>query len=323
VGQGFSTWLAANRGLYPFSYWYPNNEEGLINFDRLAGQDPLKRYGYVHWSHLVYDTGGAREDAFQCPQMQNGGLPPTNPGPDRPDIWEPNQVDDQCNDGPGTSTVSDRQVRRLAYTANAAIIPRNKFEKAVVEADPVRRYNQLVSDSTVRHVQRTVLATEFFDSFNAVSKIGTGSCGEGTRVSKSHRPLMAFKHLGVGVTSNWEYTVPENNGSFVYSTEQVPEQERTFGILKAEALGPNPAYELIEGGGGVSQLNAVGRHHPAGDKGETFGGTANFLYCDMHVENKNVWETMAKREWGDAYYSLTGENGVLDFNVFNYGAGGQ
>src|SRR5262245_37633629 len=98
VGQGFSTWLASNRGLYPFAYWYPNNDEGLIDFSRLKGQDPLKRYGYVHWSYLVYGTGASREEAFQCPQMKNGGVPPTNPGPDRPEIWEAGQVDDRCND---------------------------------------------------------------------------------------------------------------------------------------------------------------------------------------------------------------------------------
>jgi prepilin-type processing-associated H-X9-DG protein len=32
--------------------------------------------------------------------------------------------------------------------------------------------------------------------------------------------------------------------------------------------------------------------------------TTNFLYCDGHVENKNVSETLTPWEWGDRMYSL-------------------
>ena len=42
VGQGFATWLAASNGKFPFAYWYANNDEGLVDFERLKGQDPEK-----------------------------------------------------------------------------------------------------------------------------------------------------------------------------------------------------------------------------------------------------------------------------------------
>jgi len=61
----------------------------------------------------------------------------------------------------------------------------------------------------------------------------------------------------------------------------------------------------------VTELNAIGRHHIGGD--EEFGGTANFLYCDGHVDRKTVLETMENREWGDAYYSINGKNEVLNY----------
>ncbi|MBK8267793.1 MAG: hypothetical protein IPK83_05610 [Planctomycetes bacterium] len=59
---------------------------------------------------------------------------------------------------------------------------------------------------------------------------------------------------------------------------------------------------------GLSEINAVGRHHPGGDG--VFGGTANFLYADMHVEKKSVLTTMKNHEWGNRYYAIDGYNRV-------------
>jgi prepilin-type processing-associated H-X9-DG protein len=60
------------------------------------------------------------------------------------------------------------------------------------------------------------------------------------------------------------------------------------------------ASDLLDGGVG-HPLNAVGRHHPGGGgwrsaMGELMGGTANFLYCDGHVERKTVEETPDRLE---------------------------
>ena len=32
--------------------------------------------------------------------------------------------------------------------------------------------------------------------------------------------------------------------------------------------------------------------------------TTNFLYCDGHVENKSIYDTLNPWEWGDWMYSL-------------------
>jgi prepilin-type processing-associated H-X9-DG protein len=64
-----------------------------------------------------------------------------------------------------------------------------------------------------------------------------------------------------------------------------------------------------------TQLNAVGRHHPGsyGTNGHSYGGTANFIYVDGHVEKKNIAQTMGAGtawEWGDRYFSISGNNTV-------------
>jgi prepilin-type processing-associated H-X9-DG protein len=58
------------------------------------------------------------------------------------------------------------------------------------------------------------------------------------------------------------------------------------------------------------EINAIGRHHPSGDK---FGGSTNFCYTDGHVERKAIWQTLHHREWGDKYFSLTGRNEIIGF----------
>jgi prepilin-type processing-associated H-X9-DG protein len=38
--------------------------------------------------------------------------------------------------------------------------------------------------------------------------------------------------------------------------------------------------------------------------------TTNFLYCDGHVENKNIADTLTPWEWGDYMYSLVPGNDI-------------
>lgn len=83
-----------------------------------------------------------------------------------------------------------------------------------------------------------------------------------------------------------------------------------MGDPNATNYGLYPASRLEEQTGLIeaSEINAIGRHHPGGDK--IMGGTTNFLYVDSHVENKPVLDTFKNREWGDRYYSLTGNNEI-------------
>ena len=58
----------------------------------------------------------------------------------------------------------------------------------------------------------------------------------------------------------------------------------------------------------ASTLNAVGRTHPGGNKRD--GGTAEFSFCDGHVEQMTVIDSIKKQLWGDRVYSITGNNRV-------------
>jgi len=97
---------------------------------------------------------------------------------------------------------------------------------------------------------------------------------------------------------------PTGISGFVYGDPSAPE----YGIMKYDQALATPG--LVDSG--AFELNVVGRHHPGGEK--IYGGTGNFLYVDTHVDRKTVLDTLNKREWGNAYYTLTGPNKVQSVN---------
>jgi prepilin-type processing-associated H-X9-DG protein len=169
----------------------------------------------------------------------------------------------------------------MAYTGNAAIFPRNKFTDS-----GGGRKSTLVRSVVITDPSRTILATEFFyhndwDSLMVDSKI------------KSHRPVTPF----VGGSSGIDvYQEPDFGGlpRFRYPPD--------WAILKKRELGAG----VIEDQN--TALNAVGRHHPGGDA--EYGGTANFVFVDGHVDKMTVLETVKQRLWGERFYSITGNNRV-------------
>lgn len=280
VGQAVSGYLSENNGVFPPSYVYPD-EDGNWGLDT---QLPSNPYGYIHWSYYLYSGGQAPEQAFQCPTMPNGGHPRTNPGLYG---WEEGQADQNGASSP--NNLQDRQAIRMAYTGNAAIFPRNKFTQALSGG---QRVNVLVNESKVHDPGRTVLVTEFNKNWRST---GVGGSGDGV-VVKSHRPVNPFYHISSG--SN-EYQAGYDTPGFTYGDGP------HFGLLPGNQV--EETQGLIDNPG-LSEINAVGRHHPGGD-GYT-GGTANFLYADMHVEKKSVLTTMQNHEWGNRYYAIDGYNRV-------------
>jgi prepilin-type N-terminal cleavage/methylation domain-containing protein/prepilin-type processing-associated H-X9-DG protein len=276
VAQGVAAY--AITGYYPPSYVYGANPTGMDW--RVADQqltNPVPANGYVHWSYALFNTGTVSEDAFKCPTALSGGAPAANPGPDVKD-WEQDQVND-LGTGPGSTSPIDRQVKRCAYTGNGAIFCRNKFYASGGE-----RKNQLVKDSSVQFASTTILLTEF------IQKTAWKSLAV-NQVIKSHRPVTPFVGISAGTSV---YEEPLNGANrFRYPTADE--------IFTAADV-PDGAIDDANSG-----LNAVGRHHPG--KGAK-GGTANFAYCDGHVEQSTVEKTIEDRRWGDRFYSLTGDNGV-------------
>lgn len=287
VGKAVHGYLAENRGIFPASYLYPFDASGNWS---ITDQDPAHPFGYIHWSYFLYDGGKVDDKAFQCPEFDNGGTPRNNPGPDASD-WEPGQSDQYGRTAP--NDLADRQARRLAYTANAAVMPRNKFT-TLLAGGP--RVNKFVRDNEIDNAGRVILATELNRNWKA-------SCAQEAGISnlqsKSHRPVNPFFHSSTGYD---EYASLQQG--FRYG----PMDDPTYGLTGRSILDDDDVRGLISGAQGT-ELNAVGRHHPGGDK---YGGTANFLYCDGHVARKTVWQTMNDREWGDRYYSVTGDNKVVD-----------
>ncbi len=285
VAQAMGSYLADNGGVYPPSYIYPYDAEGNYNLAS-QGESNDHPFGYLHWSWFLYSRGQAPEDSFKCPSIPNGGAPRTNPGPLG---WEPGQVDQNGNSGPNAGAIQDKQAERMAYTGNAAIFPRNKFAFGMVSGS---RVNVFVNEKAIDDPSRVVLATEFNKNWKVVAEGG----GDAGLLSKSHRPINALLHATAGSD---EYGAPEGVPGFQYGSPTT-----NFGLQREDQI--TNARGLLSTSG-LSEANAVGRHHPGGDK---LGGSSNFLYADGHVERKTIRQTLERWEWGRRYYSLSGYNKV-------------
>lgn len=284
VGQTVASYLAESKNAsYPASYQYLDDTGQNIVYSPQAGAG-----GYSHWSYALYGKGQVQDEAFACPSFEKLGHPRTNPGLQGEDWNLGEQIDEQGQLSPNPLT--DKQARRIAYTANAAIIPRNKWTKDMSQGT---RVNRFVPEREIERPAEVILAADFTRSFAAVSEQQGGSLK-----SKSHRPVNPFYHNGSGYN---EYNASESVG-FRYT----PIGDKTYGLKGTDIL--DTTADVIGGSVGT-ELNAIGRHHPGDDK---FGGTANFLYCDGHVERDHVLRTMEYRRWGDKYYSLTGVTVVND-----------
>jgi prepilin-type N-terminal cleavage/methylation domain-containing protein/prepilin-type processing-associated H-X9-DG protein len=281
IGQGIALYVAEYKGALPASNYYKG-----LSFDPVSGQLPTQpANGYVHWSSYLYgdkakqgtdapfrDTFGW--DAFQCPSLEKGGLPPANTFAGNDDGL-PNES------GPA---VIDWQAPRLAYTVNEALCPRGLFVKFFSDRGNIRAY-RYVRAGKVKNSQSTVLATEI-SGFQAA--VETDSLvGGADKVSASRRPINGF----TGGIANPEqlYKVPLNG---------------TFYPATLNDLTKDP--ELNAGASPSTLLDWVGRNH-GGKKHDAKGydtRLSNFLYLDGHVVTKHVKETIAPFEWGDKFYTL-------------------
>ncbi len=298
VGLATANYLFMSKGAYPASYVYPFNKEG----DWALEQDEGKPFGYLHWSHFLYDSGQVSDKAFQCPLYENGGAPRTNPGLREGD-WEGGQVDQ--NGQAVINELTDLQAPRMSYVANAVIVPRNKFNKQLSGG---KRINVFVREQNVRHPGATILATEFLNNWKALGVLQGGGV-----LSKSHRPINPFYHVGGAFN---EYAAAETAPGFLYGTTS---DQETYGLLPLQDV--RDKTNILDYTSGISQINAIGRHHPHGDQvySRKYGGAANFLYCDTHVESMTALDSVTKRQWGTHYYSITGANEVTNMSKVSHG----
>jgi prepilin-type N-terminal cleavage/methylation domain-containing protein/prepilin-type processing-associated H-X9-DG protein len=270
VGQGMSSYLA-DFDAFPHSYIYDGMT--IENGQQTPG---AADNGYLHWSHFIYGIkkGGVPEKALQCPSIPKNGLPATNP---RPEDADPGQTNETAN-------VIDKQARRLAYTANEAIIPRNKFVRGFQGAKRIYKY---VKSGVLRRPSGEILATEWYPDWRLVSGIArNGDAAE--VVSKSHRPVHGFT-------------------GFVTLDMDQANLFRPIGRVTRDLINPKPE----PGGATATRLDWVGRNH-----GPKANRTTNFLYADGHVDKKVLEKTAPalhstdKGEWGEWFYSLEGGDNI-------------
>lgn len=286
VGQAMSAYLSDSSGVYPPAYIYPFDMGANYDLNRQEDQGSTNpTNGYLHWSYFLYGNGAAGNDAFRCPSIPNGGAPRTNPGSFAAE-WEPGQSDQNGQTTP--NAFQDRQAARVAYAGNAAVFPRNKF---TTEMSGGPRVNRCVNEKEFASGS-TILVAEISKNWKTVAQGGDG----GGWLSKSHRPINPFINISSGTN---EYQSAPSTPGFTYG------EGPNYGLLPAN---DQDGLTGIVDGGSIVETNAVGRHHPGG--GGLIGGSANFLYADTHVERKSVLETVQRWEWGNKFYSLTGNTKI-------------
>ncbi len=323
IGQGLAQYLVDYNQFYPVSYDYnrvlTKNPPDVLNIPAGIESPAYADLGYVHWSSFIYgrkDLGVNYPniyqstfgwEAFQCPDMNNGGLPACEPSAGNVETGQtPDPANSTCTN-PGPTGTPDFQAPRLAYTANEAVMGRNKFVP-MFQGDTIRPYHW-VRASSIQHSASTILVTEFNPAWQVVN--GPSDFSPGVWVCKSHQPVCPYEceqGLDGGLGSPGAYKV--------YAASYVSGQTNLVRV-NVNMMTPYPNINMPGIGQTQTSLDWVGRIHGAATVSTIPGATktstpvpgwdmrtTNFLYCDGHVETKNVSETLNPWEWGDRMYSL-------------------
>jgi prepilin-type N-terminal cleavage/methylation domain-containing protein/prepilin-type processing-associated H-X9-DG protein len=295
IGQAIAGYVSENRGKFPPSNFY----YGLAITG--AGQTPATPTGgYVHWSSIIYGTNFIQGDArflspggwemFQCPSMDNGGVPPANTYAANSDGL-PNEA------GAG---VIDLQAPRLSYMLNEALTPRSIFVAGF--RGSTRPYH-FVPAAAVADSSNVILATEMWGAqqlMRAASNVGGGN-----PVSNSRRPVS-----GIDATlcspalakADSAYTLPLT-GTFGWATvdSMTPDPSQNASFLGSAIPNPKTTLDFVGRNHGKYQVGSVANSNQTGwDMRKS-----NFLYVDGHVETKHVAETVyPKSQWGEKFYDL-------------------
>jgi hypothetical protein len=217
------------------------------------------------------------EDAFAADNVPGGGAPRPNPGADASN-WEAWQQDELGQTRVTAGALpQDRMARRMAYTANRALMPRNRL----VPSGSLR-HDELVAPALVSNPSRTILLAEWWHTTAA----GWQTVSIDAR-SRAHWPVNPF----IGATSG---TNPYNEGvTGTFARFGYPALSR---VLPASGDG----FEAIADSG--TELSAVARQRP---KNSSF-----FAMLDGSVQRMSVSRSITQRLWGDRFWSISGNDRV-------------
>ena len=319
VVQGTAIYTTSNADLYPLSYVYaatafsedPSDTSWVVEHQvETSTANPAGNNGYIHWSYFMFDQGDTPVEAFESPAAFNRGAPRTNPGNNFED-WEDGLQDDGGLQGPNNLT--DRQVPRLAFGANAAIMGRNKLRNSSTLSND--RWNQFVRAGSIGFPSSTILVAEFTDDneWRAIGESLSGTEGGRWR-SKSHRPITPFTNFGGDANPDGFYNLPASLSRPAFAYWDLVDDN--------VATGPNtdlqevvPSTEPVGAGAlDTTPILAVSRQ---------WNGKGVYGFVDGHVEVLELEETMTGMgKWGDRFWSITGSNRVITPEEFSKAAGG-
>ncbi len=298
VVQAATIYQGDNKDTLPPSYVYAAERDGFEwRLEDQQENHPNPINGYLHWSYFLFNNGELPQDAFESPAVLNRGAPRSNPGPDELD-WEPGQINDM-GQPVGGDFPEDRQVPRLAFAANAAVMPRNKF----VLTGNNRRTSRLVKGAKIYSPARVIMLAEFRETANWASLAEQSSSNETVSLIKSHRPITPFKGMSTG-SAVFRELDRGNSGQASFGYPTIEELTEELKSINAQSR-----YLLDGGGGSNTSLGAVGDHH---------NGKSNFAFIDGHVSLMTVLETVEQQLWGDRFYSMSGGNKVDQDGEFGY-----
>jgi prepilin-type N-terminal cleavage/methylation domain-containing protein/prepilin-type processing-associated H-X9-DG protein len=351
IGQGLLAYAAENNQYLPASYNYRPSSASIsgVFINTTNGSQTQfpdqPYYGYLHWS--AYLLGNVNPSAFQCPSLNQGGIPATDPDPITAGGFDNGQSVDSHSktsagnispdgrnsavsalDGVGsTITYFPDNYGRIAYTLNENLCPRNKYVLGFQNPPSTRAFHNITLNA-IDHQPSTILATEFINEWGIVSGTRTGS-GD---VCKSHRPVQPWVRAGTPVGGGSDDTSAGGAATntadptifpVVTSASQPNLRKTVAGDLFAIGTSHNPPQSfdpIADFAAGVyssttrtTRLDWVGHNHGTGEKYVDL--KSNFLYCDGHVETKNITETIPANtttgtpwEWGSQAFTLSNGN---------------
>ena len=327
IGQGLASYTAENAGYLPVSY----NYRGTTVDPSTGLQTPTgATYGYIYWTAVIMGT--VNPDSFKCPAITNGGLPATDP-PQGLGNFDPSQTTDGADTGSGAVNGYDPTGRvqvitqqdgtntsktyypdtappRIGYTLNENLCGRNKYVVGFQTPPSTRTYHN-VAQATVDNQSGTILATEFIDEWGIVSGVARGGGGV---VCKSHRPVGPWRATGTtaGDAASCDVSIlptstllRKTNATDFYNITAAATNSAHGGTQSLDPITDynNGSYSSTTR---ATRLDWVGRNHNRGEK--YVDNQTNFLYCDGHVETKNILTTVPKDqttgtpwEWGNGY----------------------
>jgi prepilin-type N-terminal cleavage/methylation domain-containing protein len=287
---GFSFDGSGRGGAYPVSYLYTpldGNQRATTKVRRSEQASSINtgNQGYLHWSWFLFGNEFTPPESFTSPLVLDGGAPRTNPGPDALN-WGDGQANQRNQRAPAPVPV-DLQAPRMAFTANGAIIPRNKVRGAKGTRDTWTQQSHYMAEpvkaTDIGQPSDTILFTEFAEAQGWRSISSANRDDEDSWRSLAERPIDPFVHKGYAAN---DFYFQSRQGS----------AEGDFYYLEPDVLQPwsDRNAGMIESANGV--VNAVGRHHP--------GERTAFIYADGSGERDTLESSLTGFKWGREFYAV-------------------